>query len=223
MAIGRLNGWVAGVVIVGMIPGFAAQAASVGLGGVMGGDRALIAIDGAPARVMRVGETRQGVRLVEVRANAVVVEVDRQRREVRLGGLVSGGADAGDAAAERGRAVLLADGRGHFTADARVNGVPVAFLLDTGASSVALPRSVATRAGVRLEQAGQVRIQTANGPALAHRVMLNSVQLGGITLHMVEAVVLEDGRLPVPLLGMSFLSRTDLRQEGGRLTLLQRY
>lgn len=215
----RLWQWM--VAIVGLMLALSAHAVKVGLGGVMGDERALIVIDGAPPQVMRVGETRSGVRLLEVRAQSVLVEMEGVRREVRLGGVVGGGAEATEA--ERGRALLRADGRGHFSAPARVNGVPVTFLLDTGASTVALPRSVATRAGVRLDTAQRVMIQTANGPTPAHRTLLNSIQLGGITLHMVEAVVLEDGRLPVPLLGMSFLGRIDLRQEGDRLTLLQRY
>jgi len=219
VAMQRLWQWM--VAIVGLMLALSAHAVKVGLGGVMGDERALIVIDGAPPQVMRVGETRSGVRLLEVRAQSVLVEMEGVRREVRLGGVVGGGAEATEA--ERGRALLRADGRGHFSAPARVNGVPVTFLLDTGASTVALPRSVATRAGVRLDTAQRVMIQTANGPTPAHRTLLNSIQLGGITLHMVEAVVLEDGRLPVPLLGMSFLGRIDLRQEGDRLTLLQRY
>jgi aspartyl protease family protein len=95
--------------------------------------------------------------------------------------------------------------------------------VDTGASVVALPRSVAESAGVQLDSGQRAMIHTANGKAPAWRVMLNSVQVGGIRQHLVEAVVVEDGQLPVNLLGMSFLNRTDMRRDGDIMTLVQRY
>jgi aspartyl protease family protein len=96
-------------------------------------------------------------------------------------------------------------------------------VVDTGASLVTLPKSLASRAGVHLDQARQTRVATAGGAVNAWQVKLNNVAVGGIQLHMVDAVVLEDSHLPIALLGMSFLNRTNMNREGSTLTLVQRY
>lgn len=201
-----------------------AQAGSgVELRGVMG-ERALMAVAGGPARLLRVGDRYGDFRLVEIRADSVLIEQAGRRSEVKLGSQVTvRPASPEGGRGEGGTVTLNADARGHFTTVGLVNGSPVNFLVDTGASAVALPRSVAEQAGVRLDNGQRAMIHTANGKAAAWRVMLNSVQVGGIRLHMVEAVVVEDGQLPVNLLGMSFLNRTNMRREGDVMTLVQRY
>lgn len=186
-------------------------------------DRALVSVDGGPARMLRVGDRYGDVRLVEIRSGAIVVEQAGRRAVVNLGGpLTVRGSSAKDMADE-GRVTITADGKGHFSTVGSINGTPVTFLVDTGASVVALPRSLAIQAGVRLDDGQRVLIHTANGKSPAWRTLLNSVQVGGIRIHMVEAVVVENTQLPVALLGMSFLNRTDMRREGDLLTLVQRY
>jgi aspartyl protease family protein len=69
----------------------------------------------------------------------------------------------------------------------------------------------------------QGRIQTANGSALAYRVVLDSVTVGGITAYNVDAVVAQAQGLDVALLGMSFLNRTEMRHDGAYMTLTKRY
>ena len=131
------------------------------------------------------------------------------------------GADG--AMATGGRVVLTADGRGHFTANGTVNGLPVRFMVDTGASLVSLPSTIARQAGVSLTSASTVVINTANGRARAQRVVINSLKLGQISANLVEALVVEDTALSQPLLGMSFLNRTNMLREGDTLVLTQRY
>lgn len=195
--------------------------ASITLSGLLG-DKALLSIDGGPPRVMRVGDVHQSVRLVAVADNQVVVEEAGRRRTIVLGFVSQGG--GGVAREDEGRqAVLRADGSGHFLASGRVNGSEVRFVVDTGASLVTLPKSIASRAGVSLQGARPTRVATAGGVVDAWQVRLNKVGVGGIQLHLVDALVLEDRHLPVALLGMSFLNRTEMRQEGGVLTLSQRY
>jgi aspartyl protease family protein len=100
--------------------------------------------------------------------------------------------------------------------------VSISFLVDTGATSVALGRSDALRAGVAYTR-GEPRImETANGQARGWLVSLDSVRINGITLRNVPGVVLEVD-MPQALLGMSFLNRMDMRREGGALYLRQRY
>lgn len=191
--------------------------AGVTLSGLLG-EKALISVDGGPPKVVAVGETHRGVKLLAVRGQEIDIEENGRRRSLGLG--FSGG---GSQSASGKRTVLTADGRGQFVANGDVNGSDARFLVDTGASLVALPRSLAERAGVRLETAAQVGVSTANGNARAYKVLLNSLRVGEIQASLVEALVLEDRQLRIPLLGMSFLNRVNMSREGDLLTLSQRY
>ncbi len=193
-------------------------ASSITVSGILG-EKALIGIGAAPPKVMSVGDVSLGVRLLAVQGQQVVIEEGGKRRTLQVGfGFSPGGASESAASA-----VLTADGRGQFFASGVVNGNSVRFLVDTGASTVVLPRSLALRAGVVLENANVVGVSTANGRVRASRVLLNTVRVGGLTANMVEAIIMEDAQLPVALLGMSFLKRTNMKNEGDRLTLSQRY
>jgi aspartyl protease family protein len=193
-------------------------ASSVTVSGVLG-EKALIAIGSGQAKVMAVGDSIQGVRLVAVQGQQVVIEEGGKRRTLQIGfSFTPGGASEPTAVA-----VITADGRGQFITTGEVNGNSVRFLVDTGASVVTLPHSIAVRAGVVLDDTRSVTVSTANGRAHASRVLLNTVRVGGVTLNMVEAIIMEDAKLPLPLLGMSFLKRTNMKNEGDRLTLSQRY
>lgn len=207
------------------VAGVAGAQTSVTISGVMG-DKALVSVNGAQPRVVRPGESVGGVRLVGVGPQGVEVVVDGRRHVVAIGhGVHAPKPTAGGegATSPGGRVVLTADGRGHFSATGMVNGLPVRFMVDTGASLVSLPRSVARKAGVSLTEATPVVINTANGQARAQRVVINSLKLGGISVNLVEALVVEDTALSQPLLGMSFLNRTNMLREGDTLVLTQRY
>lgn len=193
-----------------------AAASNVSVNGVLG-EKALIAIGSGPAKVMAVGDSLHGVRLIAVNGQQVVIEQGGKRRTLQIGfGHMP-------SAASTAVAVIVADGRGQFMTDGTVNGNSVRFLVDTGASMVALPRSVALRSGVALDNAGSLLVSTANGHVRASRVLLNSVRVGGVSTGLVEAIILDDAQLAMPLLGMSFLKRTNMKNEGDRLTLSQRY
>lgn len=193
-------------------------ASSVTVSGVFS-EKALIAIGSGSPKVMAVGDSVQGIRLIAVQGQQVVIEEGGKRRTLQIGFSATPGGAAEVAAV----AVIHADGRGQFVTAGEVNGNSVRFLVDTGASVVTLPHSVAVRSGVALDDARSVTVSTANGRARASRVQLNTVRVGGVTLNMVEAIIMEDAKLPLPLLGMSFLKRTNMKNEGDRLTLSQRY
>lgn len=198
---------------------FGVQATEVALAGVFPGKALVIINNGAP-RALAVGaSTPEGVRIVAVDDAGATVEVDGKRRRLVVGEhAVSVGATG--VASES--IVLQGDSRGHFHAQGAVNGVAIRFLVDTGATSVALGRSDALKAGVAYTR-GEPRImETANGQARGWLVSLDSVRINGITLRNVPGVVLEVD-MPQALLGMSFLNRMDMRREGGALYLRQRY
>jgi aspartyl protease family protein len=122
-----------------------------------------------------------------------------------------------------GRTVTLqSDSRGHFQADARVDGRRVDFLVDTGASVIALRESAAARLGIHpTPRDYTAKAHTANGVTKAAPVMLNRVEVNGITVRDVRAFVMSDDALGTNLLGMTFLSRVKWSHDKGRLVLEQ--
>jgi aspartyl protease family protein len=127
------------------------------------------------------------------------------------------------APAATSRSVTLQnDGRGHFQVDARVDGRRIDFLVDTGASVIALRERDAAKLGIHPVQRDYTAlVSTANGKVRAAKVELNRVEVGGLTVRNVMAVVLPDEALSQNLLGMSFLSRVRWEHKNGRLILEQ--
>ncbi len=131
-------------------------------------------------------------------------------------------ADRSDAASYPRTASIPRGANGHFEADAYVDGRRMGFMIDTGASVIALRQQDAARLGIRPAQRDfTARVTTANGVVFAAPAELASVELGGILVRNVAAVVLPDEALAQNLLGMSFLSRIHWQYQGGRLMLEQ--
>jgi aspartyl protease family protein len=126
-------------------------------------------------------------------------------------------------ASASGRTVTLqSDRRGHFQVDARVDGRAVDFMVDTGASVIALRQSSAAKLGIHPSARDYTAsASTANGVVKAAPVMLNRVEVNGITVRDVRAFVMPDEGLGTNLLGMSFLSRVKWTHDKGRLVLEQ--
>ena len=96
------------------------------------------------------------------------------------------------------------------------------FLVDTGATLIALPADDARRIGLSYLNAPRGTVQTANGSTTVYRVKLDTVTLGDITMNNVDAVI-QEGGLTVALLGMSFLNRTEMRRDGEQMLLVKRF
>ncbi|NKQ11182.1 TIGR02281 family clan AA aspartic protease [Pseudomonas sp. SST3] len=109
--------------------------------------------------------------------------------------------------------------QGHFVADGLINGEPVTFLLDTGATDVAIPAEQAERLG--LPRGAPVALQTANGQTTGYRTMLDSLTLGDIVLHDVRALIAPGFGGEQVLLGMSALKQLEFTQRAGTLVLRQ--
>lgn len=122
------------------------------------------------------------------------------------------------AADGRQEVVLDRNAQGHYVADGTINGHRVTFLLDTGATDVAIPEALAER--LRLQRTGGAITQTANGPVAVWQTVLNEVRLGAIALREVRAAIVPSmgPRDPV-LLGMSFLRQLEFAQQDNQLTL----
>lgn len=116
--------------------------------------------------------------------------------------------------------VLRRNAQGHYVADGWIDGHRVTFLVDTGATTVAIPEALARRWGLRLRPGGLS--ETANGTVRVWRTTLKEVRLGPIRLRDVPAVVMPGMSEDSPaLLGMSFLKRLEMVQRDGRLLLRQ--
>jgi len=106
---------------------------------------------------------------------------------------------------------------GHYVAEGQVNGQQVTFLLDTGATLVAIPEPLANRLGLKKGRQGMS--QTANGRVITYRTVVDELQLGGITLNNVAASITPGMDGDIILLGMSALKQFELTQKGDTLTI----
>jgi aspartyl protease family protein len=197
-----------------------AWAQKVALTGLMG-QRALMVIDDATPEVMAPGETRQGVTLISVSGDQALVEIQGRRQSLRVGEVpVSVTSKAGSSAGTR--IVLTAGSGGHFVSSGQINGASVRFLVDTGATEVSMSAQEADRIGLQYRSGTPVLLSTANGAVQGFQIYLSSVRLGEVEIYNVQAIV-SANPMPFVLLGNTFLTHFQLKQENNSLTLDRRY
>ncbi len=201
-----------------------AQAADITVTALFGG-KAQLVIDGGKPRMLSAGQTSpEGVKLISADSRAAVIEFQGKRLTLALGSgsrIASAGTTSGGG--QGASVTLTADTQGHYQTLGQVNGGTVQFLVDTGATSIALPSAEARRLGINYLSGERGYTQTANGRAAAYKIKLDTVKVGDITLYAVDAVVLEGDGLKTALLGMSFLNRTEMKRDGQALTLVKRF
>jgi aspartyl protease family protein len=195
-----------------------ANAQSVALSGVMG-SKALLVVDGGAPKAVAAGESHQGVKVLSVVGEQATLEIKGQRSTVRVGDApVSQGAKPGGA---NGNKIVLPMGSGgHFFAQGWVNGKPIQFMVDTGATTVALGMSDAKRMGIDYQKGLAVRMGTANGVAQGWKIKLSTVKIGDVELYDVDAIVGPD--MPYALLGNSFLGRFNMNKTIDQMVLDKR-
>ena len=120
--------------------------------------------------------------------------------------------DAGGAA----MLVLEQDRNGHYMVDGKINGQAVSFIVDTGATDVAIPESIARKLG--LDFGPQIKLMTAAGPSIGWLTRLNEISIGGIRRRNVRASI-TSGEFNELLLGMTFLRHYNLSQQDGKLVI----
>lgn len=205
------------IIAAGSLACTAAWATSVSVSGLFK-DKAIVSIDGGKPRTLSVGQTVQGVKLIAADSSSASFEVDDKHRTLAMGQSFAGGTPTN----VRQTVSLTADARGHYVAMGALNGFPVTFLVDTGATSITINADDARRIGLDFRAGQAAGVGTAAGVVPAWHVTFNTVKVGGIVLNQVDGMVVESG-LDVPLLGMSFLNRMDMKRDGQTMTLTQRY
>jgi aspartyl protease family protein len=183
-------------------------------------DKAMLSVDGRQ-RLLAKGQTSpEGVELVAADTERAVVRIAGEELSLRPGGVVS----ASYAKPERREVRVPRGMHGAYLVSGTVNGQPVDFLVDTGASVVALGEAQARRLGIPFEREGTpIQLATASGVVAGYRVTLERVRVGEIELRNVEGSVILGAGPPRALLGMSFLSRLELQNQGSVLVIRNKF
>ena len=188
-------------------------------------NKAVVQVESGALRTLSVGQrTPDRIILLSVGRDSATFDINGRRVVLALGTARTQTTHA--AAANYPSAVnyakIATNERGDLVADGAVNGLPVQFEVDTGATFITFPAREASRLGLNYHNGDKVVLETANGDVLGYRIKLDTVRVGEIALDNVDAVIIEGKNLSSALLGMSFLNRVDFRREGGTLTLTKR-
>jgi len=183
-------------------------------------DRALLRIHGAD-RYLKAGETSpEGAHLVSASAQVAVVKYQGESYRLTLSDAMGG------TYAPPSRAVvsIVPDAAGQYRVDGTINGSRVGFLVDTGASVIAMSEAHAKRIGIDYEASTErSRLSTAQGQANAYLVSLDEVAVGGVATHHVRAAVIPGDYPAEVLLGMSFLRSVSMQENAGVLQLAEKH
>jgi aspartyl protease family protein len=179
---------------------------------------AVLLIDGTQ-RMLREGvRSPEGVLLVSADGKQAVLEIDGKRKTISLSRSITSKFKPADKTEVR-----IASGQGgHYYTKGLINGRPVDFVVDTGASGVAMNHFVAERLGIDYRGGTPITVDTANGKAKAFLVTLNNVSVGNIVVHQVDAAVSTTDSPSVVLLGNTYLGKVDLKIEQGVLVLKEK-
>ena len=201
-----------------------AHAQSVALAGMLG-SKALLVVNGTAPKTVAAGDTHEGVKVISTSSDQTVIEQSGKRFTLRLGDapVHMGTGKSGSTSAGRGNKIILTAGSGgHFMTAGQINGRAVQFMVDTGATTVAMGALDAERAGLNYKSGQPVMMSTANGMTQGYKIKLDSVRVGDVEVFDVDAVVTPQA-MPFMLLGNSFLTRFQMLRDNDQLTLTRKY
>ena len=184
-------------------------------------DRAIVMIDGNK-RLLRTGDSSpEGIKLVSADSVGAVFEYRGRTLERQLDGRVHAAAESPKGHDD---VLIFRDRWGMFKTVGSINGLPVKFLVDTGASSVAMNSAQARRLGIDFRVQGEsIYVSTASDVTQAYQLKLDVVKVGSIQLRNVTAVVMDGAQPTDVLLGMSFLGHLEMINKGDKLILRRKY
>ena len=208
-------------VLVALIPLNTFADTRVNVVGLFSG-KAVLVINGGAPRTLAVGQASpEGVKLISADSSLAMLEIEGKRRELAMGQGAAIAASSGTTSA--GSMTLYANPDGHFLGEGTINGKPVRFLVDTGATAVSMSSAQARRLGIDYVAGHESASSTAAGVVRSWNVTLNMVKLGSITLNQVDGTVIDGDSPPIVLLGMSALNRIDMKRDGIAMTLTKKF
>jgi aspartyl protease family protein len=183
-------------------------------------DRAVLMVEGKQ-HLLAVGQSSpEGIKLMSASSDSAILLIDGKQVSARLDGRIS----APTFSATSDEVQVWRNTTGMFTTVGSINGLPVSFLVDTGATQVAMNAAQARRLGIDYHVIGQpAEVTTASDIERAWLVVLDSVKVGELEVRNVPAVVLEGAQPKVTLLGMSYLGRMEITNNGRLMTLRKKY
>lgn len=188
--------------------------------GLLAKGSAILLIDGQRRR-LKDGETSpEGVRLIAADREKAVVEYRGEQRTLTFGRTIASQYASSNAGASVN---IVADSGGHFVTRGAINGSPVTFMVDTGATHVSLGRREAERLGIDYRRGRLSQSMTANGMTQVYLVTLDKVSVGNIEVPHVQASVLVNHPSELILLGNSFLRAVEMTTTGSTLVLTSRH
>ncbi len=208
----------AGLLILLFISSSLLQAADILVLGLFR-DMAILRVDGTQYK-LRTGEVSpEGIKLVSANSEEAVLEVNGQRQTYKLGSHTS----LSFITPEKAGAIIRPV-NGMYNVPGFINRQPVDFLVDTGASSIAISANQARKLGINYRSEGQKGYSsTASGYAKIYKIKLDSVRVGDIVIKNVDAAVLEGNHPTTALLGMSFLNHVNMKRDGQLLVLEKKW
>jgi len=181
-------------------------------------DMVIVVVDGEQ-RKLKVGQVSpEGVKLIRANSERAILEIKGQQESYTLGSHISSHFE--ESKREEAR---IWPSKGMYLTPGSINGKPVDFLIDTGASWIAMSQDQAKQLGVNyLDEGSKGWASTANGTTPVYNVKLNKVKVGAIELRYVTASVLMNSSPSYILLGNSFLNRVDMKREGQMMLLREK-
>ena len=213
-----LKAWVAGLIILLNVPFAWSDELKVVVVGLFNG-QAVVEID-QKQRILKVGKTSpEGVKLISANSREAVLEVSGKRQQYLLGDHIG----SHYTPPVKQPVVSLWPNNGMYLTAGSVNGFSVDFMVDTGASAIALNAATARRLGLDYLRGQRIGVRTASGSEIAYQVTLDLVQVGEIKLYNVGAIVIDGLEPQHALLGMTFLSQLEILQNGDRMDLKKKF
>lgn len=181
-------------------------------------DKAMVMVDGKRVLLHKNKKNRYKLLLLSANSDRAIIRFNGVDSTYKLNMLIS----TSFSKREHTEVVLWANNQNMFTSSGKINGKRVFFLVDTGATAVALSEAQAKQLGIRYKNAQKGFAQTAAHVVKTWRIKLNSVELGGIKVRNVPAIIISGNQRSPILLGMTFLSKVKMVRSGKKMSLLKK-